>query len=111
MPEKFLVFFDFDSAAIRDDARRIIQQAADSAKKNGKAVIHATGHADRAGSDAYNMALSERRAKAVAAELAKLGFAPNQVDVTWKGESEPWVATGDGVREPQNRRVEIVMDR
>jgi OOP family OmpA-OmpF porin len=110
VPQKFLVFFDFDRSNVRADAQKIVQQAADYAKKNGKAVIHTTGHTDRAGTDAYNLALSERRAKAVEVELEKLGFTASQITISAKGESDPLIPTGDGVREPQNRRVEIVMD-
>ena len=110
VPQKFLVFFDFDRSAVRADALRIVQEAAEYAKKNGKAVIHTNGHTDRAGSDVYNLALSERRAKAVQAELLKLGFTATQIVISAKGESENLVPTGDDVREPQNRRVEIVMD-
>ncbi len=110
VPQKFLVFFDFDRSDVRTDAQKIVTEAADYAKKNGKAVIHVTGHTDRAGTDAYNLALSERRARAVQAELTKLGFTANQITISGKGESENLVPTGDGVREPQNRRVEIVMD-
>ena len=110
VPQKFLVFFDFDRPAIRSDAAKIVAEAADYAKKNGKARITATGHADTSGTPAYNLDLSERRANAVRAELAKLGFSANEVVVMFKGEAEPLVATGDGVKEPQNRRVEIVME-
>jgi OOP family OmpA-OmpF porin len=110
VPQKFLVFFDFDRSNLRDDAQRIVTEAADYAKKNGKAVIRATGHADTSGTPAYNLGLSERRANAVKAALAKMGFKPGEVIVSFKGESEPLVATGDGVKEPQNRRVEIVME-
>jgi iron complex outermembrane receptor protein len=110
VPQKFLVFFDFDRSNVRADAGKIVEQAADYAKKNGKVVIHVTGHTDRAGTDAYNLALSERRAKAVEAQLEKLGFTASQITISGKGESENLVPTGDGVREPQNRRVEIVMD-
>ena len=110
MPQKFLVFFDFDRSNIRPDAQKIVEQAADYAKKNGKVVIHTTGHADTSGSDAYNLALSERRANAVKAALRKLGFSDKDITVVGKGETQPLVATGDGVKEPQNRRVEIVFD-
>ncbi len=110
VPQKFLVFFDFDRANLRADAQKIVSEAADYAKKNGKVVIRATGHADTSSTPAYNLGLSERRANAVKAALAKLGFKPNEVIVSFKGESEPLVATGDGVKEPQNRRVEIVME-
>mgnify|MGYP002635674216 CR=1 FL=1 len=44
------------------------------------------------------------------AALLKLGFKDNEVVVLFKGESEPLVATGDSIKEPQNRRVEIVLE-
>jgi outer membrane protein OmpA-like peptidoglycan-associated protein len=110
IPQKFIVFFDFDKSNLRADAQKIVSDAAEYAKKNGKARINATGHADTSGAASYNLGLSERRAKAVKAELARLGIPDNDVVVLFKGESEPLVATGDGVKEPQNRRVEIMMD-
>ena len=70
--------------------------------------INLTGHADRAGSDAYNVRLSQRRAEAVKAELVRLGFNANDISVVAKGEADPLVPTADGVREPKNRRVEIL---
>jgi len=109
VPQNFIVFFDFDRAEIPDDARKIITEAANYAKTNGKARIKTTGHADTSGNPAYNLALSERRARAVKAMLTQMGFAEADVGVAFPGESEPLVQTGDGVREPQNRRVEIVM--
>jgi len=110
VPENFLVFFDFDRADVRADAQKTIVQAADYAKTSGKARITTTGHADTSGAAAYNLALSERRARAVKASLMEMGFGDDEVAVSFKGESEPLVQTGDGVREPQNRRVEIVMN-
>ncbi len=109
-PSKFLVFFDFDKSSIQPDAQKILGEASDYAKKNGNVVIQVTGHADTSGSVAYNMSLSERRAKAVKAALSNLGISDDEIDVTWKGESQPLNATGDGVRDPQNRRVEIVFE-
>ena len=110
VPQKFLVFFDFDRSALRPDAQKIVMEASDYAKKNGKVRITATGHADTSGTPAYNLALSERRAKAVKAQLIKLGYKDSEIVVMFKGESEPLVATGDDVKEPQNRRVEIIME-
>ena len=65
------------------------------------------GHADRSGSPAYNQGLSQRRAQNVAAELVRLGVQREAISVQAFGESRPLVATADGVREMQNRRVEI----
>ncbi len=105
----FLVFFDFDRSDITDDARKVINQAADNARKAGSTSrITLTGHADRSGPAQYNMRLSQRRADAVKAELVKLGVPANEIVTVAKGESDPLVPTADGVREPRNRRVEIV---
>ena len=54
------------------------------------------------------MRLSQRRAEAIKAELVKNGVPANEISVVAKGESQPLVPTADGVREPQNRRVQIV---
>jgi outer membrane protein OmpA-like peptidoglycan-associated protein len=108
LPGPYLVFFDWDKSDIRPDALAVIEEAAANAAKFGIATIVVTGHADRSGPDAYNLALSRRRADAVRAELVRLGIAEGEIQTFWKGESEPLVQTEDGVREPKNRRVEIV---
>jgi outer membrane protein OmpA-like peptidoglycan-associated protein len=108
-PRNFLVFFDFDKADITPEAQKIIEQAAASYKQGNLTRVELTGHADRSGANKYNLALSLRRAKAVQAAMAKLGVPQNSIGVTGKGEEQPLVPTADGVREPQNRRVEIVL--
>jgi outer membrane protein OmpA-like peptidoglycan-associated protein len=107
-PRNYLVFFDWDKADLTAEAKQTIAQAAADAKKGNVARIRATGHADRSGPEAYNMRLSMRRATAVKAELVRLGVADKDIALIAKGETEPLVPTPDGVREPQNRRVEIV---
>ncbi|MBM3560422.1 MAG: OmpA family protein, partial [Alphaproteobacteria bacterium] len=88
----------------------ILQQAATHAKGLATVKIRSTGHADRSGSDAYNMRLSQRRADAVKAELVRLGLKASDIAVVARGEANPLVPKADGVREPQNRRVEIVFE-
>ncbi|OAN50217.1 hypothetical protein A6A04_02085 [Paramagnetospirillum marisnigri] len=107
--KNFIVFFDFDKSAITPEANRVIQQAASAVKSSGAARIDLTGHTDLAGSAKYNQALSQKRADAVKAQLVAQGVPANQIITVAKGKSSPMVATPDGVREPQNRRVEIVM--
>ena len=65
------------------------------------------GHADKSGGDAYNVALSQRRADAAKAYLAGKGVPEASIGTEAIVESRPLVETADGVREPQNRRVEI----
>jgi len=108
-PAQYIVFFDFDRATLTAQALTTIKQAAAAAKSGNRTRIGVTGHADRAGSDAYNMALSLRRANAVKDALVREGIPATGIVVVGRGESQPLVPTADGVREPQNRRVEIVL--
>jgi outer membrane protein OmpA-like peptidoglycan-associated protein len=105
----YLVFFDWDRADLTDRARQIIAEAAENSTRVQSTRIEVAGHADRSGSAAYNQRLSQRRADNVAAELVRRGVPRNAIVVTAYGETRPLVPTADGVREPQNRRVEINM--
>jgi len=105
----YLVFFDWDRADLTARAREIIAEAASNAGRVQTTRIEVAGHADRSGTPQYNQRLSQRRADAVAAELVNRGISRNEIVVTAYGESRPLVPTADGVREPQNRRVEIVL--
>src|SRR5579862_482042 len=104
----FLVFFDWDKAVITAQGMQIVRQAADAYRSGAPVQLQVTGYTDRSGSPGYNQRLSERRATAVAAALAGLGVPRNQMAVSGRGENDNRVPTADGVREPQNRRVEIV---
>ena len=106
----YLVFFDFDSSRLTPEARSIVASAATDALRGQSTRIDVTGHTDRSGTDAYNQALSVRRGEAVRRELVTDGVADNLIVLRGVGESDPLVPTADGVREPQNRRVEIVMN-
>jgi OOP family OmpA-OmpF porin len=90
------------------EGSRIVDTAASNAKTGTVTRLEVTGHADRSGSDAYNRRLSQRRAETVKAQLLRDGLNESEVVTFAKGESEPLVPTPDGVREPQNRRVEII---
>jgi outer membrane protein OmpA-like peptidoglycan-associated protein len=104
----YLVFFDWNKADLTDRARQIIGEAA-GARGTGVTRIEVNGYTDRSGSDQYNQGLSTRRANAVAAELVRRGVPRNEIVTRGFGEANPLVPTADGVREPQNRRVEIIL--
>ncbi len=106
-PRVFIVFFDWDRDTITPEGQAIIQQAADAYKSGAPVQLQVTGYTDRSGSAAYNQRLSERRANNVARALTGLGVPRNQMAVSGHGENDNRVPTANGVREPQNRRVEI----
>lgn len=103
----YLVFFDFDKSSLTEDGKGIVRDVVSNNKSDGRIAFNVTAHADRSGTDAYNMKLSERRAQSVKNELVALGVNPDNISVAYKGESEPLVQTDDGIKEPQNRRAEI----
>ncbi len=104
----YMVFFDFNRSDLTPEAAKIVDQAAANVGPAKATEITVTGHTDTVGSDAYNMRLSRRRAESVAAELEKQGVPSSEIQLVAKGKHGLLVPTGDGVREPQNRRVQIV---
>jgi OOP family OmpA-OmpF porin len=105
----FLVFFDFDRSNLTPRAAAVVKEAANVAKAGQNARVTCTGHTDTAGPANYNMALSLRRANSVKDALVREGVPSGQIAVVGRGEESLLVQTRDGVREPQNRRVEIVV--
>jgi OmpA-OmpF porin, OOP family len=108
MRRVFLVFFDWDRDTITPDGMRIVQQAADAFRSGAPVTIQVTGYTDASGSAGYNQRLSERRANNVANALTRFGVPRQAMAVSGRGKNDQRVPTADGVREPQNRRVEIV---
>jgi outer membrane protein OmpA-like peptidoglycan-associated protein len=106
-PRDFMVFFDFDRSNLSPDAREIVAKAVEAAKTTGSVHITVTGHTDTVGSRRYNQRLSERRAAAVKAEMIRDGLNGAMIATIGRNFSDPLVATGPGVREPQNRRAVI----
>ena len=105
----YLVFFDWDKATLTDRARQIVKAAADNSTHVTYTRIEVNGYTDTSGTASYNMGLSIRRARAVQAELIKDGVPQNVVTIQGFGDTHLLVPTGPGVREPQNRRVEIII--
>jgi len=106
----FIVYFDWDKTALTPATEAILRQAANYAEEGKVARIILTGHADTSGPETYNMGLSQRRSDQVRAMLVELGQPATGIVTFARGESDPLVSTDDGVREPKNRRVEIVLE-
>jgi OOP family OmpA-OmpF porin len=103
----FIVFFDFNKSNLSPEAQNVISEAVKTAQQSSPVRILITGHTDTVGSDAYNQALSERRAGSVKDEMVREGMKPDDISTVGKSFHDPLVATGPGVREPQNRRAVI----
>lgn len=107
--QTFLVFFDWDKYNLTPRAVLIVAHAAADAKTQSVTTLEVNGYTDTSGMASYNMGLSVRRAKAVAAQLVADGVPAAEIEIQGYGETHLLVPTGAGVREPQNRRVEIIL--
>ena len=105
----YLVFFDWDKADLTDRAKQIVSEAAANSTKVQYTRLEVNGYTDTSGTPKYNQGLSVRRAQSVAAELVKDGVPKSAIAIQGFGETHLLVPTGAGVREPQNRRVEIII--
>lgn len=105
----YLVFFDWDRADLTERARQVVAEAARNAARVRVTTIEVNGYTDTSGTRQYNRGLSVRRARAVEAELIRDGVAASEIGIRGFGETHLLVPTGNGVREPQNRRVEIIL--
>lgn len=109
-PGTYVILFDFDSAELNDAGQAVVNQIlADIRARGGSVGVSATGHADRSGSEDYNLALSLRRADTVRAALIAGGVGADAITTAGRGESENAVPTADGVKEQANRRVEVIL--
>ena len=102
-----VVFFDWDKSNLSPEAMATISQAAAAYKATGSARITNVGNTDTSGSTDYNMALSIRRADAVKSALIRNGVPAAAIETAGRGQTNLLVPTADGVREAQNRRVEL----
>lgn len=106
---QYVVNFGLDQSTLTEADRQVIAQAAEDYRRTGSARITVTGYTDTSGSASHNLELSQRRAEVVANELEANGVPATNIVTVGRGEENLLVATADGVREPRNRRVEIVV--
>jgi outer membrane protein OmpA-like peptidoglycan-associated protein len=103
----FMVFFDYNSATLTPQAAAELDRVAEAYAACGSPNVLIDGHTDSLASAEYNIGLSQRMADNVLAYLANKGIPSTQMITAAYGEHRLLVQTPDGVREPQNRRVEI----
>ncbi|MEW4449660.1 OmpA family protein [Qipengyuania sp. JC766] len=103
----YLVFFDWDQSNLNATAIETLNNAVSSYANCGTASVMLAGHTDTSGSARYNEGLAERRNASVRAYLNQRGIPDARISSEGFGETRPRIATGDGVRELGNRRVEI----
>ena len=101
------MFFDWDKSDITPDAAVILDSAVSAYANCSSVPVMLAGYADRSGTAKYNVGLSERRNASVRAYLNSRGIPDGSIGSQGFGETNNRVPTADGVREPQNRRVEI----
>lgn len=104
-----ILYFPLNSDTLGDSAQGALAELVRYIQSAGNVTVNINGHTDRSGTDAYNMALSERRARHVLAALKAAGVNEKLLSYFAFGESDPAVPTADGVKEPRNRRVEVYL--
>ncbi len=108
-PGQFMVFFALGSSELDSDALNVISQAASAYQRSGEAQVSVIGHTDTTGSAELNQRLSDRRAEAVQVALVRSGVPATSIVTIARGQEDLLIPTADGVREPENRRVEILV--
>lgn len=107
--EKFTLYFKTGSATLAADDQKIIDDIAAAVKRRAAISVRISGHTDSTGSAALDMALSLERVKQVQALLLEHGVPPERVSTSYHGKGNPAVPTPDGVAEPRNRRVVVIV--
>ncbi|MGH8682353.1 MAG: outer membrane protein OmpA, partial [Burkholderiales bacterium] len=101
------VFFDFDKAVLKPEGKAALDGLVSKLGGTTLEVIIAIGHTDSVGGDAYNQALSVRRAEAVKAYLVSKGIEPNRIYTEGKGKTQPIASNSTDAGRAKNRRTEI----
>jgi outer membrane protein OmpA-like peptidoglycan-associated protein len=106
-PATGMIFFDWGKVEFQRDYAAVLDKVAASAVADPDARLVVEGHSDRSGSAIASRQASTQRAATVRDYLVAHGVPPTRIQVQVWGEERPLIATADGVREPQNRRVDV----
>ncbi len=109
IPDSYRVFFPFDSAEITPEATTVLEQIKSDLSGTPMHRMTVIGHTSSIGTESYNQALSQRRADAVKAALLAMAINVERITTEARGEHDQLVQTADGVREPRNRQVFVVV--
>jgi peptidoglycan-associated lipoprotein len=107
MPSQSVVYFDFDSYAIKDDFKATIDGYARALQSNRGKKLTVEGHTDERGGREYNLALGQKRAAAVVSSLTLLGATDSQLEAVSFGEERPAAQGNDESAWSKNRRAEL----
>ena len=105
----FTLYFIEGRDEFTEESRQVVDSVVSEIARHPVPDVIVIGHTDAVGSDQFNDALARQRADTVRAELIRRGVAPENIQATGRGKREPIVATPDGLAEPRNRRVEILV--
>jgi peptidoglycan-associated lipoprotein len=102
------VYFDFDSFAVREDGKPVVENHSGYLTKNKQRKILIQGNTDERGGTEYNLALGQKRAEAVRKSMAALGVADGQMEAVSLGKEKPKAQGHDEAAWAENRRADIV---
>lgn len=108
-PARFILYFFHDSTRLKPKSAKLLSQVVQAWKDRASTDVSVIGHTDSMGDATYNYGLSLRRAKRIGKQLVKRGLPADIVQIISHGEENPLVPTADGVSEPKNRRVEVIV--
>ncbi len=108
-PVVFIFYFNVDFSELTPEYLSLLPNVLAAIKKRDSVDISIVGHCDTAGANSYNFLLSKRRAENLAHILTERGVDESTLSISWHGENDPLIKTGDNIFEPRNRRVEITV--
>jgi peptidoglycan-associated lipoprotein len=104
-----MIHFDYDRYFIRDDAKPILEADANWLRKFSSAKILIEGHCDERGTEEYNLALGEKRAKSTYDYLSSLGISPDRIKIISYGKSQPLDSGHNEIAWQENRRAQFLI--